>query len=294
MDIKHIITFIKVAELKSFTKAAKELKYAQSTISFQVRSLEYELGIQLFERKHKNLYITKQGQLILNICKQLRDDYFELLDTSSKIKSSAEPIQIASSGSFLIYRLSKIFKLFKVTYPSVSIQLNNSPSCQYSKLIKENVIDLAFFVDPNIVDDSIELIHLNREPMYLIYPPSYEFIDYKHLAADLTTCIPKIGCSYGQILSDFHNDMLLKPSTTIEALSIEMIKKCVSSDIGYSILPKMCITEELKNHTFQSILLDSSKYYIDLTVGYRKDRLFPLHITHLIDIIREESNRDDL
>ena len=291
MDIKHIITFIKVAELKNFTKAAKELQYAQSTVSFQIRSLEKELGIQLFERNYKRLELTERGHLSLNICKKLRDNYYKLLDVSTQDEHYNTPIQIGSVGSFLIYRLSEVIKLYKATYPSINIQLNNKPSCEYSKLIKDNKIDLAFFVetDMNIIDESLELVHLNRDPMYLIYPPNYEFISIKKLSSDLTACVSEVGSSYRQILFDFHENLSLKTNTTIESWSIEMIKKCVSRGIGYSILPKICIIDELKSNSFNSILLDSSKYYVDLYLGYKKGRNLPLQIARLVELVNEES-----
>ena len=75
MDIKNLITFIHVAELMSFTKAAELLGYSQSTVSFQIKQLEKELNTQLFERinriKPKDVSFTK---FVIEACKYALDN----------------------------------------------------------------------------------------------------------------------------------------------------------------------------------------------------------------------------
>ena len=65
MDLKNLTTFIHVAELNSFSKAALALGYSQSTVSFQIRQLETELNAQLFERIHHTVALTEKGREVL-------------------------------------------------------------------------------------------------------------------------------------------------------------------------------------------------------------------------------------
>ncbi len=62
MDIKNIETFLHVAELENFTKAAEELSYAQSTVTTQIQQLERELGFPLFDRVGKHVSLTQLGE----------------------------------------------------------------------------------------------------------------------------------------------------------------------------------------------------------------------------------------
>ena len=66
MDIKNLVTFIHVAELRSFTKAGDKLGYSQSTVSFQIRQLENELGVPLFERINRTVTLTEPSACISN------------------------------------------------------------------------------------------------------------------------------------------------------------------------------------------------------------------------------------
>ena len=66
MEIRNLLTFVQVAELNSFTKAAKLLDYSQSTVSFQIKQLETELGCLLFERINHTLLLTDKGRELLD------------------------------------------------------------------------------------------------------------------------------------------------------------------------------------------------------------------------------------
>ena len=72
MELKNLITFTQVAELGSFTKAAEQLGYSQSTISFQIKQLEEELGFLLFERINHTITLTERGHELVSYAHQVR------------------------------------------------------------------------------------------------------------------------------------------------------------------------------------------------------------------------------
>ena len=72
MHLRNLITFIHVAELGSFTKAAEQLGYSQSTISFQIKQLEEELDCLLFERINHTITLTERGHELVYYAHQIR------------------------------------------------------------------------------------------------------------------------------------------------------------------------------------------------------------------------------
>ncbi|WP_330377508.1 LysR family transcriptional regulator [Cellulosilyticum ruminicola] len=62
MDLKQLTTFLTISKLQSFTKAAEELSYAQSSVTTQIKLLEDELGVKLFERMGKNIFLTHEAR----------------------------------------------------------------------------------------------------------------------------------------------------------------------------------------------------------------------------------------
>ena len=80
MELRNLITFIHVAELGSFTKAAEQLDYSQSTISFQIKQLEEEFGCLLFERINHTVTLTERGHELVSYAHKIRaltDDFKE-------------------------------------------------------------------------------------------------------------------------------------------------------------------------------------------------------------------------
>ena len=71
MEIRNLVTFVQVAELNSFTKAAKALDYSQSTVSFQIKQLETELDCLLFERINHTLILTEKGRELLDYAQKV-------------------------------------------------------------------------------------------------------------------------------------------------------------------------------------------------------------------------------
>ena len=83
MEIRNLITFITVAELNSFTKAASQLGYSQSTVSFQIRALEEELDCLLFERINHTISLTTKGKELLEYAQkvtQLTEEFKQEFD----------------------------------------------------------------------------------------------------------------------------------------------------------------------------------------------------------------------
>ena len=72
MELRNLITFINVTELGSFTKAAEQLGYSQSTVSFQIKQLEDELGCLLFERINHTITLTERGRELVSYAHQVR------------------------------------------------------------------------------------------------------------------------------------------------------------------------------------------------------------------------------
>ena len=81
MELRNIITFLKIAELQSFTKAAKQLGYNQSTVTVQIKQLESELNICLFDRIGKSIRLTEKGTEFFEYANQL----VEIAEKAKKI-----------------------------------------------------------------------------------------------------------------------------------------------------------------------------------------------------------------
>ena len=123
MELRNLITFTHVAELGSFTKAAEQLGYSQSTISFQIKQLEEELGCLLFERINHTITLTERGHELVSYAHQVRtltDEFKESFNTEEQLTGH---IHIVTPDSICDDMINSNYMDFHKKYPSISICL---------------------------------------------------------------------------------------------------------------------------------------------------------------------------
>ena len=106
MELRNLITFIHVAELGSFTRAAEQLGYSQSTISFQIKQLEDELGCLLFERINHTITLTERGHELVSYAHRVRtltDEFKEGLNAAQDCRGHIHIVTPDSVCEELIY-----------------------------------------------------------------------------------------------------------------------------------------------------------------------------------------------
>ena len=130
MELRNLITFINVAELGSFTKAAQLLGYSQSTISFQIKQLEDELGCLLFERINHTITLTERGRELVSYAHQIRTLTDEFKESFEEEKECNGHIHIVTPDSVCD---EMIKKSYIISIPQ--FRLNSLPQILLSCLI---------------------------------------------------------------------------------------------------------------------------------------------------------------
>ncbi|MFZ5643353.1 MAG: selenium metabolism-associated LysR family transcriptional regulator [Bacillota bacterium] len=170
MNIRHLETFLLVAELKSFTAAARKLYMSQPAVSFQMKSLEEDLQVTLFQRGDKRLSLTPAGKLIYPEAKKIVARY-------EKIRSGIDDLKGLKTGHIVVgasttpgeYLMPLVIGEFRKKYPGISVSLQVSGSSQVFRWIKDNEIDIGVtgspvtasgvWCDPWIKDDLVLIAH---------------------------------------------------------------------------------------------------------------------------------------
>lgn len=144
MNLKHLETFILVAELQSFTAAARKLYMSQPAVSFQIKSLEEDLQVTLFQRGEKRLSLTSAGRLVYSEAKKMVVRY-------QKIKSGIDDIKGLKSGQLVVgasttpgeYLVPLMIGEFRKLYPGVITSMQVAGSGQVLRWVKDREIDLG-------------------------------------------------------------------------------------------------------------------------------------------------------
>jgi DNA-binding transcriptional LysR family regulator len=145
MDMHHAETFVKVVELRSFTKAAEELYLTQPTVSKQIVDLERFFQVKLIDRTRRSVALTKAGELFFKYAKEivaLKKDTIEAMAAFRGLKSGG--LRLGASTIPGVYILPSVMKAFKERFPMVNLSLAVSDSKNITSDVENSALDVGF------------------------------------------------------------------------------------------------------------------------------------------------------
>ena len=287
MEIRNLKTFAKIAELGSFTKAAQELGYAQSTLTFQIQAIEAFYNRPLFEKVGRHIQLTTFGKQLLEQVNGILSDYNSLEQLAEIEAAPQGTLRIGAPDSLMMYRLYPIIKAYKSAYPQVEISVINSPCELLRKDLFSGKLDLSFLLQPDYDYKNLEILLLNEEPMCLIAPAGHTQPDFLP-EPDQIVLFTEQECSYRQDYARYLQLHKFFPTNVLETASVEAIKKYVVNGLGVSYLPYYAVQEEAKAGLLETRVPQTDTRYFTQIAYHRKKWLSPA-IQALIDLSKETS-----
>ena len=147
MELRNLVTFINVAELGSFTKAADLLGYSQSTVSFQIKQLEDELGCLLFERINHTITLTERGRELISYAHQICALEEEFKENLKEDKTFSGHIHVVTPDSVCEEMLTAHYLDFHRKYPDISIRFTTGDSGVMLEMLDHNEADVIMTLD---------------------------------------------------------------------------------------------------------------------------------------------------
>lgn len=248
MEIRHLLTFMTIVEIGSYTGAASKLGYTQSTITSHIQALEHEIGGELFTYVKRKLQLTHIGRELIPLAE-------DLLATHEQIKNMRSTheikgvLKVAAPESLTISRLGPIIREFSLKYPHVQLILSNGTCGQNQIDLITGRADVAFMVYPQIKPEKCLHYSLFEEKIVLVSSnDSLEHFDeYKRNPTNQFFITNEEGCSYRTMFEKYLLKHDIYNFQTMELWSIEAIKKIVMSGIGFSVLPYITVKEEVES-----------------------------------------------
>lgn len=241
MDFKSLNTFIQVAELNSFTKAGEKLGYSQPTVSFQIKQLEQELGIQLFERIGHTITLTDNGRQALayaqEICRMS-----DIMISSKTIDTTPKGnINLAMADSLCTPLIINHFKKFREMYPQISLNIKTAGTDELFRLLDHNEADIVCTLDNHIYSTNYIISNEEKVDIHFICSAKNPLANNTALTVkDLLNepfLLTEKGMSYRRLLDEnmAKNSIEIKP--VLEIGSADLICKLIAENMGISFLP---------------------------------------------------------
>lgn len=292
MDIKQLHYFCAIVQEGGITRAAKKLHMAQPPLSQQLKQLEQELGVTLFDRNGRSMDLTNSGKVLYERAKEL---LIQVDETITEVKETEGGLKgvlsIGASKSCFSLIPSRIGK-FRELYPHVRFQLREGDTFFISQLLKNREIEIAITRLPIEMDD-ISMLKLPIEPYVLVIPESWhEKIKYKNsIKVKAIKSFPLLllrrinGKGQFEIITDECRNHGFEPKVILDCPDASMLLSLVSAGVGATIVPKSTLDSDNYNNLI-SIELEDASIKSQSAVVWLKDRYLSKSAQHFIDSFR--------
>ncbi len=181
MELRNLITFIHVAELGSFTRAAEQLDYSQSTISFQIKQLEDELDCLLFERINHTITLTERGRELLSYAHEIRELTDQFKESLTTEQACVGHIHIVTPDSVCEEMISSHYIDFHKKYPSISIKCTTADTSVMFDMLDHNEADAIITLDSHTYAKDYVIAKEEPLSMHFVTSAKSKFVGKRNL-----------------------------------------------------------------------------------------------------------------
>jgi len=248
MELRQIRSFLSIAETLHFGRTAELIHLSQPALSLQIRALEEEVGVRLFERNRRKTTLTAAGFAF-------RDDASAAL---SQLEQGVRRARLAANGKLGLLRICfvstagseivpDIVRQFRELNPEVEFSLRNILTAEQVQMLETGSLDIGFLRLPIGEHPAIDVVPVHREPLVLVVPSSHELakrkrVRLRELAGQDFVMYERIYApGFHDLIFGILRDARIVPTVSQTAGEIPTLISLVASRMGITILPASAV-----------------------------------------------------
>ena len=286
MDFKKLRTFQCAALTLNFSKASDQLGYVQSAVTNQIKALEQELDVQLFERNGRGVALTHAGEQLLHYSQKLmawREEAREKVSNSRPNKA----IRIGGHESFITYYLPNLLKDYANHQSEFRLSVTPTPVANLKNDILADRIDVAFILEKTVSRTGLKIHTYQDEEVVIVCAPSHRLANQLSVKpeqlANEHLLLTEAGCCYrNQFERILISAGVFDQHNSSEFVSGETIKACVKLNMGIAPLSRACVDAEIKQGLLQVVNLESIKLSVNVHCVSAQNRAYPESVAKFI------------
>jgi DNA-binding transcriptional LysR family regulator len=244
MELRHIRSFLSIAETLHFGRTAELIHISQPAISLQIRALEEEVGVRLFERNRRKTTLTAAGSAF-------RDDAAAAL---SQLEQAIRRARLTATGKLGLLRIGfvstagneivpNIVRQFRKSNPEVEFSLRNILTAEQVQMLESGSLDVGFLRMPVDEHSALDVVTVHREPFVLVVPSSHKLAKRKRVrlrevaGQDFVMYERTYAPGFHDLMFGILRDAGIVPNVTQTAVEIPTLISLVASGMGITIMP---------------------------------------------------------
>ena len=252
MEIRNVVTFVKIVEFNSFTKAAESIGYSQATVTAQIKALETELGVPLFDRIGKRIFLTDAGKRFLPYAINLLNAQEEALHSVQPMDELTGELRICSASSYAAAVLPDILLRFHERHPAVNITVKISDYTEDTLLkLKRDEIDFLAAIDDGTDVSDFQTVYKRRERVLFVTYPDNPLLKRRQVSLqeiisdNLIVADRSIG--YVAMLENELKRLGLEMHPVMEIGSVDAIVNVLLSGFGTTFIPEYIAGNDIRS-----------------------------------------------
>jgi DNA-binding transcriptional LysR family regulator len=294
MDIHVLKVFVSVFKNKSFTRAAEEIHLSQPTISDHIKSLEEEFDCKLFDRLGRTIIPTKEAEALYSLAE-------EIIEKAGTIKEVIGQFKKEITGELIIgastipgtYIMPPMMAVFQKRYPFISFQILVSDSREIIESVSKYELLLGI-VGAKLGNEQINYIPFVEDELIVISSPS--LLDSSRITLKKLVKFPMVLREEGSGTRRETEKILESRGVSLDNIKItgifgstDAIKQAVKAGLGFSILSKFSVADELKHNILKEIKLSDIQMKRRFYIVTHKRRTLPFLYNTFLQHIKTES-----
>ena len=238
MSLRSLRTLVAIARKGSFAAAAQHLGLTQAAVSLQIKGLEEELGVELFDRSGRRPRLNAAGRVALEQAEEILALYDELKVRLSPEGGLPGSLVLGVIPSALTGPVPRALAALKNRYPQIQVRIRSGISDALAPRVEDGELDAAFISEPPYaIPSHCEWRPYDEEPFYVVGPPGMTgaddaawFRELPFVRFDKTAWTGAMV--QGQIMARG-----IRPRDVIEVDSIEAVLSLVAEGLGVAVVP---------------------------------------------------------
>jgi len=287
MDFDQLETFLEVARLSSFSRAAEKRFRTQPAISAQIRALEDEIGAKLLDRSGGKVSLTGAGKAFQKYAEDAIQARRAVVTAMAEMERVPRgEIVVGANEGTCLHVLPEVFSEFKKQYPGVSVNINRLESAGILSGVIDNSVDFGVVSLP-VNDNRLTVVSIHRDELVIITPPRHPLSKAKSAtladASQYPLLVPEAGHTRDAIEQYFH-ERKLKLNVSMELDSSELLKRFVAADVGIGFIARSNVLEDVRAGVLVALPIADATIRRDLALVFRKDKALSRAALAFIDI----------
>ncbi|WP_337098088.1 LysR family transcriptional regulator [Paenibacillus sp. YIM B09110] len=298
MNVQQLKVFLEVCGGRTLAEAAGKLGLKQPTVSFHLRKLEEELGVELFRKHSRSLHPNDAAAELLPYAKRIVYLMDEAKQTMAERREQGEgKLRIGASYTPATYVLPSYLTEFRSLYPKASLMLNVKQAESVLAMLHNYEIDAAIVSLGHTQEAGLIVLPLLTDELQLLMSPQHRLVDNRDITIDdlreETFLLHETGTTSRTLSDEWAVQAKLQWSAVMELGAIETIKEALKCNMGIGILPRRSVAREIKAGELVMRELPSYINRRQICLAYRDEEQLSPQVRAFIEYMRQRMNDND-